>query len=399
MKDINKIKPLCLSFWMPPIVRPQSILIGKMIPEWIKQGLKPVIITYDVGENWDIDVPIYKIPQYKINKIFSRLLPLRLLMRYWYFRKIYKVAKIVIQEHNCNIVFSFSNPQDSNILGAMLKKRLGIKFISHFSDPWHDNPYKSFTWLGARKVLKQEEFIAKHSNRVIFITEAAKQLVMKKFPSHKRKARVIPHCYDLRDYSQIEKNPSDKYIVSHIGAFYKQRNPELLFKALHGLVVKNPRLADKFKLQLVGCVNDYAGYNIESINRMIESCELKNNVEILPVVEYRESLILMKKSDCLIVIDADFPNSPFLPSKVIDYAGSGTTIIGITPANSPTAQSLSGLGYQSFNYNQLEELTDYLGKLINKEVKIEVNKDFLQQYDVRATTAKLINIFKEVLEN
>ncbi|MBU4375843.1 hypothetical protein KKH38_05055, partial [Patescibacteria group bacterium] len=65
----DKLKILCLSFRTPPAVRPQAILIGKMIPEWIKQGVSPVIITYESGGKWDINAPVYTIPQFNISRL------------------------------------------------------------------------------------------------------------------------------------------------------------------------------------------------------------------------------------------------------------------------------------------------------------------------------------------
>jgi len=400
MKDINNIRPLCLSFWTPPLVRPQSILIGKMIPEWLSQGLNPVIITYDVCGDWSIDLPVYKFSPYKINKYLAKIFPIRLFLRYFYFKKLFWQAKKIIKKHNINIVFSFSNPQESNILGAMLKKKLGIKFISHFSDPWYDNPYKFFSGLAGKKVLAQEKFVIKNSDKVIFTNEAAKDLVMKKYPENwTEKTGVVPHCFDLKDYPEAKKEDSDKFIISYIGAFYKKRNPEPLLQALQKIINKRPDFIRKFKIELIGATNDYAGYNIKSIEDMAARYGLKGNVEVIPPVSYKESLKYMKLSDCLVVIDADMSGSPFLPSKVVDYAGSGNNILGITPKNSPTAQFIKDLGCKSFSYDQVDELAEYLQKLISGEINIEINREFLNKYSVQNTTVKLIKQFNEVLNN
>lgn len=312
-----------------------------------------------------------------------------------YYRKIFKIANEAIKKHGCEIVFSFSNPQDSNIIGAMLKKKTGIKFVSHFSDPWYDSIYKSFSKFAAKKVLRKEEYIINNSDNIIFITEETKQLVMKKFNEKQfAKAKVIPHCYDLRDYPEVQKKSGEKFIISYIGAFYKQRNPEMLFRALQ--IVKDKGI-NNFLIQLVGSANHYAGCSEEAIIELADQYKIKNCIEIIPVVEYKESLRLMKLSDCLVVIDADTADSPFLTSKVVDYAGSGSVIIGITPDNSPTAQFLNNLGYASFAYNQDSELVDYLEKLISGNIKINLNQNFLKRYDVSKTTADLIKVFKELI--
>lgn len=389
----NDIRPLCICFRHPPEVRPQAILIGKMIPEWIKQGLKPVVVTYKSEGKWDIDAPVYYLPTCKTNRLYAILPFLSKFIWQRHYKKTFEAIRKIIERHNCNIVFSFSNPQDSNIVGAMLKEKTGIKFVSHFSDPWYDNFYSEFR---DEKILKKEEHIIKNSDRIIFITEETKQLVMKKYPrEYLGKTEIIPHCYDLKDYPEAQKDSSRGFTISYIGAFYEQRNPELLFKALCKL--KQRRIDLEFKIQLVGCANPYAGYSEEKIINMAEKYDLKNNIKIIPVVAYKESLKLMKESDCLVVIDADAKDSPFLTSKVVDYAGSGTVIIGITPDNSPTAQFLTYLGYKSFNYGQTDELSAYLEKLLSGQTKIMTNTEYLKQYDVSATTAKLIDIFKEII--
>ncbi|MFA6552480.1 MAG: glycosyltransferase [Candidatus Paceibacterota bacterium] len=398
MTSAYKIRPLCLSFWAPPVLRPQSILIGKMIPEWIRQGLKPVIISYDNGD-WDINAPVYKISEFSAKNQFQSLPIIRNIREWLYYEKAYRLAKKIIKKHDLNIVFSFSNPQASNIIGAMLKKRLGIKFVSHFCDPWYDNPYKKYTGRGGLKVKTLEAFIVKWSDKIIFTNDAATKLVMKKYPEEIRKRALdIPHCYDKRDYSEI-KNNNEKFTISHIGTFYDERNPELLFRALKPIIENFPALKNKFILRIIGGTSAYAGYTDEKLNNMIEKYGIQEIVNTTPPVPYKESLALMKQADFLVVIDANFKNSPFLPSKVVDYAGTGRPVVGITPNDSPTAKILKKLGSKSFNYDQEKELADYLKKLIAGEVQAEINSDEAGKFDVKETTAKLIGIFEKILSD
>jgi len=395
----DKLKILCLSFRTPPAVRPQAILIGKMIPEWIKQGVSPVIITYESGGKWDINAPVYTIPQFNISRLCGKILPARYYLRRKYYKKTLNYLKDIANKHKADMIFSFANPQESNIIGAMLGKKLNIPFVSYFSDPFYDNFYQHFSMFGKKRALLQEYKIIKQSNKVIFCNRQAKKLVLKKYPvSWREKGAVIPHCYDPKDYPDVSQSDSDKFVISYIGVFYPQRDPEILFQALQKAFQKSPELLKKCLINLVGAVNNYAGYSEEKINQMAGKYGLTDIIKIIPPVSYRESLRYMKESDCLVVVDADIPDSPFLPSKVIDYAGSGSLILGITPEESPTRDFLNNLGYKAFNYSQVDELSDYLKKLISGEIKVNINQDFLKQYDVSATTAKLINIFREVLD-
>jgi hypothetical protein len=67
-------------------------------------------------------------------------------------------------------------------------------------------------------------------------------------------------------------------------------------------------------------------------------------VVIKKAIPYIESLRVMQGADVLVVIDADVPDSVFLPSKLIDYVGSGRPILGITPADSATTRVIRRAG-------------------------------------------------------
>ncbi|HLC90013.1 MAG TPA: glycosyltransferase [Patescibacteria group bacterium] len=389
---------MCLSFRTPPVVRPQAILIGKMIPEWVKQGINPIIVTYETSDQWQIDLPIYYIPQLKISRYFNKIGFVKNLIEKRYYQKIFKLVKSLIIKHKIELVFSFSNPYASNILGARLKEKLGVKFISHFSDPWYDDPYQSFSKSEKKDIAKKEKNIIQNSDRVIFNNEAAKDLVIKKYPVEwRKKSIVIPHCFDGKKYPALLEKKKAYFIISHIGAFYQQRNPDLLFSALSSVLAKEPNLKKILKLRLVGGDLKYTNYQTKDLLSVVSKFGLTEIAEILPAVSYQESLKEMKLADCLVVIDADFNPSPFFPSKVVDYAGSKTPIIGITPNNSPTAQFLNGLGCPSFDYQRENDLTDYLIKLINRQIKININENYLENFSVESTTKLLIKTFKEVL--
>ncbi|MGC9605513.1 MAG: glycosyltransferase [Minisyncoccia bacterium] len=392
-KDINV---LCLSLRTPPEIRPQAILIGKMVPEWVRQGVKPVIVSYG-GEDWDIDLPRYRIPQRKHNRVFDRVPALRRSRDRKYLDRLMDFFGPIIKEHQIGLVFSFANPQFSNVIGAGVKKRFGVRFVANFSDPWYDSGYKPFSKRAADDVLRQETGVVEAADRIVFVSEQLRDMVMKKYPAaYKEKCRVIPHCYDPKDYPADARRTDSDFIISYIGVFYKERNPEILFKILKKAISDDAALASKLKIRLVGGANPYAGYTQEKIESLLEQYGLKDRTEMISTVPFRESLRLMKSSDCLVTIDANFGTSPFLPSKVIDYAGSGKPVVGITPHGSTVSGFLDRLGERSFGYDEVAEAAAYLKDLINGKTSRKIDTAFLEQFHVRNTTAKLLGIFKEL---
>ena len=323
-----------------------------------------------------------------------------ILDEFLYYLRLFNTARAIIKKHGVNIVFSYSNPQESNVLGAMLKKFLGIPFVSHFSDPWVDNPYKKFSGLGGFKARMLEKFVIKNSDRIMFTNQAALELIMKKYPaSWTKKASVLNHSFDFREYPHGFIGDRVKYVISHVGAFYKERTPETLFMALKKISNENPEIFKKLEVVLVGAGNEYGGYGAQKINELINKYGLTQMVKITPIVEYKESLKLMKESDCLVVIDAPFEKSPFFPSKAVEYAGAEKPILGITPFGSPTSEFLKHLGYWTFENTEINEIARCVEGLIFGTLHPEINKKFLEQFEVKNVVAELIKNFEKVFKN
>ena len=391
---------LVLAFHTPPQVRPRAIMIGKIVNQMIRQKIEPVILTYDTCGIWNINLTVHTISPFVLEKNKLSEIPIVKTLRanwmeFLYYMKIFKKTEGIIKKHNIDAVFSFSNPQSSNILGALIRKRLQIPFVSYFSDPWIDNPYNTFTLLQNIKIRFLESFVIKWSDRVGFTNKEALELVMKKYPSKwKLKGVVIPHCFDSNDYPQKIEKVERKFVISHIGAFYKKRTPETLFIVIRKILDAKTIDSSMLSIKLVGGALDYADYSLDNLTQLIKKYGLQNIVEILPAVSYKESLVSMSTSDLLVVIDADMDTSPFLPSKVVDYAGSTVPIVGITPKKSPTEKFLHALGYSAFEHKEVEKLGSYLSQAINKKSVIEPNVDFLKNYKSDTVVAELLHQIK-----
>lgn len=370
-----------------------------MIPEWITQGLDPIVVAFDICGDWDINVPVVGVPQFKSNLLFRHVTPLAKIFQAKYYESLCTICEKIIRANDINIVFSFSNPQASNRLGAMLKDRMGVAFVSHFSDPDYNNPYKKFSKANAKKILAREKFIIEQSNFVVFVNDVLKDFVMHKYPqSFLKKARVVPHCYDRKLYpSPVATVDTERTTLSHIGAFYTIRTPDFLFAALAALKEKDPLMSKRIRLELIGAVSDYSGYSQDALTALIDKYGLEEIVAVLPFVSYEKSLENMVNADCLVVIDSNISLSPFLPSKLIDYVGSGKNIIGITPQNSPTWNLLKRLNANAFSYDQPAELTEYLSRLVYGKEPITLNADCAAEFDVSNTTRTLIDVFHQAV--
>ena len=227
---------------------------------------------------------------------------------------------------------SFGMPMSDHLVALELKRRTGLPWLAHFSDPWADNPFHKTTPLEHRVNLALERRVIKHADQVLFTSCRTLALVMDKYPpAWRSRAGVLPHAWDLDHFAQpLAARPSSpgpgRHIVRFIGACYGARSPQPLFDALARIHAARPRRLDHVAFELIGPV----------ATAFRQSRKLRSLpaglVTMRGQVPYRASLQLARDAAALMVIDApSATDSVFLPSKLIDYIGVRRPVWAITP--------------------------------------------------------------------
>ncbi len=231
-------------------------------------------------------------------------------------------------EKEVGMIASFGEPMSDHLLGLRLKKRTGLPWLAHFSDPWSDNPFrKPFFVANAVNKRLEREVITK-ADKVVFTSEETRALVMRKYPtSLNAKTAVLPHSFEERLYPS-NRVLEEKLTIRYLGTFYADRTPLPLLEALVKMISNRPESLDGVQFEFIGGV---APRILRRASRLSLPAGL---VHFKASVGYSESLRLMKNSDLLLVVDAPSELSVFLPSKLVDYIGAGVPIMGVVPPGS-----------------------------------------------------------------
>ena len=246
-------------------------------------------------------------------------------------------AKLAETGFRPDVIVTFGEPMSDHLLGLRLQRRLGLPWVAHFSDPWVDNPFRRRDVLANIVNARDEARTITAADRVIFTSVETRELVMRKFPeAYRKKAVLLPHSFDKGLYPAKVVRTGD-IVVRHLGNFYGDRTPYPLLRGIHALRARNPKILDGVTFDLVGRVPQ--GLRWQALCRGLPS----NLIKTTSTVSYSESLRLMSEADLLLVIDAPAKLSVFLPSKLIDYLGSGTPVMGIVPPGT-SATLLKRLG-------------------------------------------------------
>ena len=236
-----------------------------------------------------------------------------------------------------DVLVSFGQPMSDHLAGLAIRRRTGVRWIAHFSDPWADNPFARHGWPGRFYNRRLERAVIGATDRVVFVSPETRDLVMAKYPAGWRdKAVVIPHAFDTALYPD-EGPGGDAIVLRYIGNFYGKRAPLPLLRALGLLVRETPALTGRIRVELVGQVAPRV--LDEQTFRALPAGLLR----VVSPVDYATSLTLMRSADVLINIDAPARRSVFLPSKLIDYLGAGRPIVGLSPPGT-AADLIAALG-------------------------------------------------------
>lgn len=214
------------------------------------------------------------------------------------------------------------------VMTRVRQARPNVRWIAQFSDPWVGNPLevhrltKIWNALNEPKAVQTADFIVHSSSYSL-------ELMLRNHPSKVRqKTAVIPHAFDRAMYPQRPKTRNEGIVLRYVGVLYGRRSPEPLFRALHRVLARRPELRGRLRLELVGATPP----------EMLETQAARNlppgTVRALGNVPFLKSLELMHDSDILVLIEASIQQNLFLASKLSDYFGAATPIVGLVPPGS-----------------------------------------------------------------
>ncbi len=200
-----------------------------------------------------------------------------------------------------------------------------LRWIAHFCDPWAANPLETRSLVRRWNAWREPQAL-RAADFVTHSSVHACEMVLKAYPFLPReRALVVPHVFDRALYPARRKHSNEKVTLRCLGTLFGRRTPTPFFRALAQVIARRPELRWFLRVELIGPM-DRKLHEWEGFSDLPASL-----VRHRSAVMYLESLELMYDADLLLVIEADVAATPFVPSKVVDYMGADTPIIGIAP--------------------------------------------------------------------
>ena len=223
----------------------------------------------------------------------------------------------------------------------------------------------------------------KAENEVLKNCDAAfttSQSLRSKFLDKNSNVFYIPSGFE----EKIEPTDHDKFRVLYTGSMKDIQNPQNLWLALHELIESDENFKKDVEIVLVGNIDRW----------IINSLEFKKirDRKILSYMPKKELNVEISKANLLVVCSVNYADSnDIVPGKFFHYLAANKNILGISNKGSDLEKIInetkSGM---SFDYNNYEDLKNYIYKcyqnfLKGEKPRNELNENYLS-----------INIAKEI---
>ena len=256
-----------------------------------------------------------------------------------------------------DVVITTGPPHSLHLIGYELKKRLNIKWISDFRDPWVNLNYLNrFHLLPSvkRRHKKLRDKVLINSNSVIVTSEKLKKLYKEIAPNIFK----ITNGYDY-EYSTV--NIDSKFSISHIGSLYPERNPKYLWDIIDEICINNEEFRSNLQINFIGNTS-------EKIIKYLSNKTFKSCVKFYDYVDYKRAIEFMCSSQILLMVEVNDNDSSYaIPGKLFDYLNSKRPIIAIGPDRSEVNQILYDTNAgKFFNYNESINLKLHIENLYNQ---------------------------------
>lgn len=296
-----------------------------------------------------------------------------------------------LKKNPVDLIVSTGPPHSMHLIALKLKKKIDVKWIADFRDPWTNIDFYSklrlTTWAD-KKHRKLEKSVIQSADYVVTVSpHCAKDL--SKVPG--KKVKVINNGFDPQDFEALHASLDKEFSITHFGAFNKDRNPAGLWKVLGSICEENKDFKDKLQIRLIGQTD-------ESVLLDIKKNGLEGNLILIDHLPHKKGLEQLAKSQVLLLPINDAPNAKgILPGKMYEYIALKRPVLAIGPGGADFIHIInetnSGV---AIDFNDLKGMKDTLFKYFElyKADQLYIRSSSYEKYSRKNLAAEFINLIK-----
>lgn len=233
----------------------------------------------------------------------------------------------ICRRHDIRAIVSTSPPHTVHLVGLVLRRLTGIRWVADFRDPWVGNPGKPLshrTVMSDRIDSRLERAVVRTADSVALLTERLRTSFLGRYPDEPaNKFHSIYNGFDADDFSAVGAvSRNGAFTIAHVGSLYYRRSPRAFLTSVANLVGQGRIPRSDIRVVFVGTAGD--GQQPDGG----QSLGLLDIVQMTGDVSHREALAWMCRADLLCLFAQD--QAEQIPAKAFEYLATGSPILAVT---------------------------------------------------------------------
>lgn len=307
-----------------------------------------------------------------------------------------RAARALIRKFTAGVIYTTSPPHSTHISGLILKRKTGLPWVADFRDPWTgDFRYDPPTRWVRKAHTACERAILTTADRVICITESARQKYIEDFNLDPRRLVTIYNGFDAPDFYRApgyKRGRTDRIVITHSGSFYGVYFPELFFRSLAAALDADADLGRRVTVRFVGVMEKWMQESIRAI--------LPGRCEFTGYVSHPEAVRAIVESDInLIALPVDRKTSYHVPGKLFEYLAAKRPILAVAPTGETARIIESTRAGTVLSHDEKGPLSEALGRAIPELAASggsAADARAIGQFERKSLTGRLARVFDDV---
>ena len=276
--------------------------------------------------------------------------------RIWWVRPSVRFLTKYLREHPVDAVVTTGPPQSMHLIGRGLKRRLGVKWIADFRDPWTEMFYYkhlSLSRFSDRRHRRLEQSVLDEADLVIAVSPPVARDFAAKTATP---VKLITNGFDEDDFAApVEPRTDGKFTLVHTGLFASDGNPLNLWDALAAKCREDSAFRSRLQIRL-------AGKTDPEIISAIRERGLGDNLVNLGYLPHEQTVAEQRGADILLLPLRQEPEyAKVLPGKIFEYIAARRPVLGIGQSDGAAAAVLRDAGAgEMFGWDEKEALMEFM---------------------------------------
>ena len=296
-----------------------------------------------------------------------------------------------LEKNHIDAIITTGPPHSMHIIGLELKKKLGIKWISDFRDPWTEIDYFQQLPLTKKAIKKHQDLeqeVLINSDMVVVVGETMKD----KFLKYTKRIEVLTNGFDTIETS-LTQELDEKFSITHVGLMNSDRNPTILWEVLNEISNTNLNFKNDLRIKLIGKLDDAVIQDLKVFDH--------NTIETIPYLDHKDVSKYQASSQILLLSINEVPSAKgIITGKIFEYLQAKRPILAIGPEDGDAAMILKNTNAGTIvGFKNKTALKATILKLYKdfKEEKLVVKSINIEQYHRKNITSQLAEVIKKVV--